>query len=259
MVDPVIARVASAPTSRVRVAVVGDGPWATVAGSPPAPLRGPDGRFTGNCLRHVWYASIVAGLPPTIAKVMVADGSDVFFQRDPFALAAAHPAAALLFFGDRGDDPDEGGRYFRRRMAECADERYRDPKLAAAVDARFGGVYANGGLFLGDARAVGRVAAAVVASAAACGTWESDQGFLNLARYRELEASTDAAVLAFPDMAHSVSMGHYAWPDRNEKDELLNKDTRDVLTIVHQYYTRQHKANLPRFYAKVVPWLRQFR
>ena len=66
-------------------------------------------------------------------------------------------------------------------------------------------------------------------------------------------------VVCFPDMAHSVSMGHYAWPSRNANDELTNAHTGEVLHIVHQYYTRQHKNNLHIYFAKVAPWLRKFR
>ena len=112
MVDPVLRR-ASARDARLDVFEVGAGPYGGVE------LRGADGRFRGNCLRHVWYAACLRALPPSVARVLVADGSDVFFQRDPFELLRRYAAASLLFFGDRGDDPDEGRRYFRRRMLEC--------------------------------------------------------------------------------------------------------------------------------------------
>ena len=175
MVDPVLRR-ASARDARLDVFEVGAGPYGGVE------LRGADGRFRGNCLRHVWYAACLRALPPSVARVLVADGSDVFFQRDPFELLRRYAAASLLFFGDRGDDPDEGRRYFRRRMLEC-------PGLDAPlerVEEAFGGVYANGGVFLGARGAAADLVGRVAAYARACGAWESDQGLLNLARYRML-------------------------------------------------------------------------
>ena len=55
MVDPVIRRIAEKDAGW-HIVAVGDGPFATAGGSS-VPLRGPDGRFSGNCLRHVWCAS----------------------------------------------------------------------------------------------------------------------------------------------------------------------------------------------------------
>jgi len=112
----------------------------------------------------------------------------------------------------------------------------------------------SGGIFLGARGAVLALAREVVASARACGYWESDQGLVNYARSLvPLES-----VVAFPDRARSVSMGHYVWPHADAEGRLLNADTREVLHIVHQYYTRQHRRNLPLFYQRVAPWLRQF-
>lgn len=257
MVDPVIQRIA-ARDAGWRIVAVGDGPFATDSGGS-VPLRGPDGRFSGNCLRHVWYASVLRSMPDSVERVMVADGSDVFFQRDPFDLSRRYGAAELLFFGDRGDTFPEGERYFRQRLDECADDARKAPALLDAVQGAFGGVYANGGIFLGSRRAVLSLAEEVVRSAEACGYWESDQGLVNYARYLEAERRGRDKVVCFPDMAHSVSMGHYAWPSRNANDELTNAHTGEVLHIVHQYYTRQHKNNLQIYYAKVAPWLRKFR
>ena len=56
--------------------------------------------------------------------------------------------------------------------------------LHDAVVADFGGVFANGGLFLGGRGAMLELSDDVAATAAACGQWESDQGLVNLARYR---------------------------------------------------------------------------
>ncbi|KAH8093977.1 hypothetical protein JL720_3957 [Aureococcus anophagefferens] len=99
MVDPVIQRIAAKDASW-RIVAVGDGP---------------------------------------VEHVMVADGSDVFFQRDPFDLSRRYGAAELLFFGDRGDRFPEGERYFRQRLNECADDAEGAALLDAVQDA-FGGV-----------------------------------------------------------------------------------------------------------------------
>ena len=186
---------------------------------------------------------------------MIADGSDVFFQRDPFELARRTPNAELIFFGDRGDSPPEGERYFRLRMDQCADAARRAVPLLNNIAAAFGGVYANGGIFLGSAAAVLSLCEEVERSAVACGYWESDHGLVNYARFRELERRGPGAVRPFPDMHHSISMGHYNWPMRNSRGEFLNHRTEEVLYIVHQYYTRAHHANLGLFYNKVRPWL----
>ena len=53
-------------------------------------------------------------------------------------------------------------------------------------------------------------------------------------------------------------MGHYAWPHVDASGALSNKETGEALHVVHQYYTRQHRHQLPRYYAKVAPWLRGF-
>ena len=197
-------------------------------------------------------------MPAAVGYVMIADGSDVYFQRDPFDLARRYAPAELLFFGDRGDTFPEGRRYFRQRMTECADESRKGPSLLDAVDEAFRGIYANGGIFLGTRDAVLSVAEEVVRSSERCGYWASDQGLVNYARYLEATRRGHDRVVCFPDMQYSVSMGHYAWPTRNARDELLNAHTSDVLHIVHQYYTRQHKNNLQVFYSKVAPWLAQF-
>ena len=42
---------------------------------------------------------------------MHVDGSDVFFQQDPFELTKG-PQVDGIFFGDRGDKPGEGARFF---------------------------------------------------------------------------------------------------------------------------------------------------
>ena len=57
---------------------------------------GADGRFRGNCPRHVWYG-VPAALPPSVARVLVADG-DAFFQRtlDNQAAAPRRRVPALL-------------------------------------------------------------------------------------------------------------------------------------------------------------------
>ena len=52
MVDPVLRQIA-AKDAHWSIHEVGLDPW-TVAGTT-VPLRGADGRFSGNCLRHVWY------------------------------------------------------------------------------------------------------------------------------------------------------------------------------------------------------------
>lgn len=257
MVDPVIRRVA-AKDGGWHIVAVGDGPF-PLEGGGSVPLRGADGRFSGNCLRHVWYSSLLGDMPESVEYVMIADGSDVYFQRDPFELARRHAPAELIFFGDRGDDFKEGERYFRQRMGECADAARKTPALLDDAQGRFKGIYANGGILLGARTAMRSLTAEVVRSAVACGYWESDQGLVNYARLLEANARGDDKVLAFPDMHYSISMGHYAWPDRNDKDEFLNTHSRAVLHIVHQYYTRQHKNNLQVFYRKVEGWFRQFR
>jgi len=245
MVDPVLRR-ASARDARLDVFEVGAGPYGGVE------LRGADGRFRGNCLRHVWYAACLRALPPSVARVLVADGSDVFFQRDPFELLRRYAAASLLFFGDRGDDPDEGRRYFRRRMLEC-------PGLDAPlerVEEAFGGVYANGGVFLGARGAAADLVGRVAAYARACGAWESDQGLLNLARYRMLaEAGFDGdRVKAVADRVHSVAMGHYDWPHVDARGALAAAGG-EALHVVHQYHTRRARGALQEYYRRVRPWL----
>ena len=76
--------------------------------------------------------------------------------------------------------------------------------------------------------------------------------------FYELADAIVAAVVAFADRERSVSMGHYYWPHVDAEGRLLHADTGEVLHVVHQYYTRQHKRNLPLFYQKVAGWLRQF-
>ena len=247
MVDPVLRR-ASARDARLDVFEVGAGPYGGVE------LRGADGRFRGNCLRHVWYAACLRALPPSVARVLVADGSDVFFQRDPFELLRRYAAASLLFFGDRGDDPDEGRRYFRRRMLEC-------PGLDAPlerVEEAFGGVYANGGVFLGARGALIDLVGRVAAYARECGAWESDQGLLNLARYRMLaEAGFDGdRVKAVADRVHSVAMGHYDWPHVDARGALAAAGG-EALHVVHQYHTRRARGALQEYYRRVRPWLEE--
>ena len=73
------------------------------------------------------YAAAARALPAAVTKVMVADGSDIFFQRDPFDLVRRYATADLLFFGDRGDDAAEGARYFRFRLNECGPAELKDP------------------------------------------------------------------------------------------------------------------------------------
>ena len=56
---------------------------------------------------------------------MIADGSDVYFQRDPFELSRAHPDAQLIFFGDRGDDPSGAASSVRVMGLTWRDEACR--------------------------------------------------------------------------------------------------------------------------------------
>jgi len=243
MVDPVLRRACATDTA-LELFEVGAGPYDGVA------LRGSDGRFRGNCLRHVWYAACVRALPVSIQRVLIADGSDVYFQRDPFGLLRRY-GADLFFFGDRGDDAKEGERYFRQRLGECAS--LADAAVLDAVQEAFGGVYANGGVFLGSRTAVADLAGRVVGYAHQCGAWESDQGLLNLARYRMLEKDP-GAVRTVPDRLHSVAIGHYDWPHVDARGLLTNLDG-EALHVVHQYYTRRSRGALQEYYRRVRPWL----
>ncbi|KAH8097130.1 hypothetical protein JL720_7 [Aureococcus anophagefferens] len=164
-------------------------------------------------------------MPDSVEHVMVADGSGVFFQRDPFDLSRRYGAAELLFFGDRGDR-------FPRASATSASGSTSAPTAGASCWAQCrarSAASANGGIFLGSRRAVLSLAEEVVRSAEACGYWESDQGLVNYAVPRGGAAGRDKSL---PGHDPPVSMGHYAWP-----------------------YTRQHKNNLQIYCAKVAPWL----
>jgi len=256
MVDPALKRVA-ARDAGVHILAMGPGPY-PVFGGAALPLRGPEGHFTGNCLRHVWYATALRGDASGYENVMIADGSDVFFQRDPFELSAKlGPAVDLIFFGDRADDFKEGERYFRLRMNQCADKTLTAPDHLDRINSDFRGIYANGGLLLGKAQAMLSLSTSVEKLAVACAFWESDQGLVNFARHLEMKTRSPGAVVAFADKTHSVSMGHYAWPTRDSSGQLLSLETREPLYIVHQYYSGQHHKDLGLYFAKVKPWLHE--
>lgn len=69
------------------------------------------GLFTGNGLRHAWYAEAirancdVSGGAKSKQLILVTDGTDIFFQRDIFRVHAHEISSGknhdLIFFGDR--------------------------------------------------------------------------------------------------------------------------------------------------------------
>jgi len=242
--------------ARVSILEVGEGPYSLPNGGTVA-LRDQNGNFMGNCVRHVWYAiGLAAGRSRSYDNVMIADGSDVFFQRNPFSLSRQYATYSLLFFGDRGDSASKARSYFRRCMGQCGDPRLNSEPLLDRIHRQFSGVYANGGLLLGKTQAMYNLSLLVVATASRCNFWTSDQGLVNYARFLAMTRDS-ASVFTFPDMTKSVSMGRYEVPHRNRADQLvrvLPNGEKEPYHILHQYYTGNPKR-LKRFYGLVRQWV----
>lgn len=225
----------------VKIEYVGMGPWEV--GGKTIPFADAAGHFYGNSLKLLWYTQVQKKLAGQYDYTFIADGADIFFQRNPFELAVQYPTADLMFFGDRNDIPSRGVEFFNRMMPLCTSRERKDPVLLNKVQEAFTrevggrsyGVYANSGLILGKAQAMLELTSRVAEMAAECNYWRSDQSIVNLVRYYETNERGADKVLMFPDMEHSVSLGKYRWYRYTDDGWLANKQTLERLYVVHQY------------------------
>jgi len=229
--------------SSVKIAYVGTGPWEV--GGQSIPFKNAEGHYYGNGLKLLWYTQVLKMYQGQYDHIFIADGADLFFQRNPFELAVEYPDADLVFFGDRGDSPSSGKQFFDRMMPNCQSSARNEQSLMKDVNTAFKGkgadgrkysIYANSGLILGKADAMLELTSRVAEIAAECRFWVSDQSFVNLVRYYMLKERGADKVMMFPDMAKTASLGHYSWYYWTEDGWLATMDgTRERIYVVHQY------------------------
>jgi hypothetical protein len=250
--------------SSVKIAYVGTGPWEV--GGQSIPFKNAEGKFYGNGLKLLWYTQVLKQFKGQYDYIFIADGADLYFQRNPFELAVEYPTADLVFFGDRGDDVPRGKQFFDRMMPKCESSKRKEQSLLDDVQRTFkrkvGGrsysVYANSGLILGTADAMLALTSQVADIAAECRFWVSDQSFVNLVRYYMMKERGADKVLMFPDMEKTVSLGHYSWGTYTEDGWLANQWTKDKLYVVHQYdRAPQAKMLTELAWKKVADWVRE--
>lgn len=252
--------------SSVKIAYVGTGPWEV--GGQSIPFQNAEGKFYGNGLKLLWYTQVLKRFQGQYDNIFIADGADLFFQRNPFELAVEYPAADLVFFGDRGDSPHRGKEFFDRMMPKCQSPARNSQDVMDDVNRAFKGkgadgrgysIYANSGLILGKADAMLNLTSRVAEIAAECNFWVSDQSFVNLVRYYMLKERGADKVMMFPDMAKTASLGHYGWYYWTEDgwlSEIGNKSER--LYVVHQYdRAPQAKLLTELAWNKTAEWLHQ--
>ncbi|CAK0848274.1 unnamed protein product [Prorocentrum cordatum] len=250
--------------SSIKISYVGTGPWEV--GGQSIPFKNAEGKFYGNGLKLLWYTQTLKKFQGHYDYIFIADGADLYFQRNPFELAVEYPSADLVFFGDRGDSPSRGKQFFDRMMPRCESSKRNEPSLMDAVDKAFMrkvdgrpySVYANSGLILGKADAMLSLTSQVAEIAAECRFWISDQSFVNLVRYYMMKERGEDKVLMFPDMEKTASLGHYSWYFWTEDGWLANKDTKEKLYVVHQYdRAPQAKMLTELVWNKTAEWIRK--
>ena len=96
----------------VKIAYTGMGPWKV--GNDTIPFADSSGKFFGNSLKLLWYTQVQKQFAGQYDYIFIADGADIFFQRDPFELAVQNPGADFVFFGDRNDIPSRGTEFFNK-------------------------------------------------------------------------------------------------------------------------------------------------
>jgi len=251
--------------SSVKISYVGLGPWEV--GGQSIPFQNAEGKFYGNGLKLLWYTQTLKKFQGQYDYIFIADGADLYFQRNPFELAVEYPGADLVFFGDRGDSPSRGKQFFDRMMPRCESSKRNEPSLMDDVDETFMrevdgrqfSIYANSGLILGKAEAMLSLTSQVAEIAAECKFWISDQSFVNLVRYYMIKERGEDKVLMFPDMEKTASLGHYSWYYWTEDGWLATKDgTKERLYVVHQYdRAPQAKMLTELIWNKTAEWIRK--